>query len=69
VSDALAYTDLTTGPRGERVTAVERLSEIERRYGSASLVARALESASDALFAMVARTEERLAGRAAPRVE
>jgi hypothetical protein len=61
VTDALAYSDLTTGPAGERVTVAERLSEIERRYGSASLVVRALEAASDALSEMVARTEERLA--------
>jgi hypothetical protein len=63
VSDALGYCDLTTGPTGQRVTVVERLEEIERRYGSASLVARALEDASEALFAMVRRTETRLAGQ------
>ena len=44
VSDALAYSDLTTGPAGERVTVTERLGEIERRYGSTSLVVRALEN-------------------------
>jgi HD superfamily phosphodiesterase len=63
VSDALAYSDLTTGPRGERVTVAERLSEIERRYGSDSLVAHALNQASDSLFAMAARTERRLGRR------
>jgi hypothetical protein len=61
VSDALAYCDLTTGPMGERVTATERLNEIERRYGAGSLVVRALEDASEALFTMVRRTEARLA--------
>jgi HD superfamily phosphodiesterase len=61
VSDALAYSDLTTGPRGERVTVAERLGEIERRYGPDSLVARALNDASETLFAMAARTEGRLA--------
>ena len=60
VSDALAYSDLTTGPAGERVTVAERLAEIERRYGDGSLVVRALENASDTLVAMVARTEQRL---------
>jgi hypothetical protein len=63
VSDALAYCDLTTGPTGNRVTATERLNEIERRYGAGSLVVRALEDASDALFAMVRRTEARLGGQ------
>jgi hypothetical protein len=60
VTDALAYSDLTTGPAGERVTVDERLGEIERRYGRGSVVVRALEAASDALFAMVRHTEERL---------
>jgi hypothetical protein len=45
VTDALAYSDLTTGPAGERVSVAERLGEIERRYGRASTVVRALESA------------------------
>lgn len=61
VSDALAYSDLTTGPAGERVTPAERLAEIERRYGAASLVVRALANASDTLRGMVERTEQRLA--------
>jgi hypothetical protein len=62
VTDALAYSDLTTGPRGELVTVAERLGEIERRYGHTSPVVRALVRASDALSGMVARTEERLGG-------
>jgi HD domain len=61
VSAALAYSDLTTGPAGERVTPVERLAEIEHRYGRSSLVVRALANASGTLAAMVNRTEERLA--------
>jgi hypothetical protein len=66
VTDALAYSDLTTGPAGERVTVAERLGEIGRRYGSASLVVRALEAAADALREMVTRTEERLAMQSPP---
>src|SRR4051794_11988386 len=62
VSDALAYSDLTTGPTGERVTVTERLDEIERRYGTGSLVVRALEDASPTLESMIRRTEARLAG-------
>jgi len=69
VSDALAYSDLTTGPAGERVTVAERLAEIERRYGRASRVVRALESASGMLLAMVERTERRLAGQSAAPVD
>jgi hypothetical protein len=61
VSAALAYSDLTTGPWGERVTPAERLAEIERRYGRTSLVVRALSNASGTLAAMVGRTEQRLA--------
>ncbi|MGH2499792.1 MAG: HD domain-containing protein [Candidatus Limnocylindria bacterium] len=67
VTDALAYSDLTTGPVGERVTVAERLSEIERRYGPTSLVVRALERASDTLLGMMARTEARLAAHPGPR--
>jgi hypothetical protein len=62
VSDALAFSDLTTGPTGERVTVAERLGEIERRYGTGSLVVRALGDASPTLEAMVRRAEARLAG-------
>lgn len=60
VSGALTYSDLTTGPAGEPVSVAERLGEIERRYGPASLVVRALEQASDTILAMVERTEQRL---------
>jgi HD domain len=60
VSDALTYCDLTTGPTGECVTVAWRLKEIEQRYGSASVVAWALQQASFRLFAAVARTERRL---------
>jgi hypothetical protein len=68
VTDALAYSDLTTGPTGERVTVCERLGEIERRYGPRSLVVRALEQATDALLGMVARTEARLVAQPRSRV-
>jgi hypothetical protein len=61
VSDALAYSDLTTGPAGERVTPAQRLAEIERRYGRTSLVVLALENASETLATMVGRTERHIA--------
>jgi hypothetical protein len=63
VSDAPTYCDLTTGPAGEAVSVAERLGEIERRYGPASLVVRTLEQASQTLVGMVARTERRLLHR------
>jgi len=63
VSDALTYCDLTTGPEGEPVSVAERLGEIERRYGSASLVVRSLGQASETILAMVERTELRLLQR------
>jgi len=63
VSDALTYCDLTTGPTGELVTATERLSEIEKRYGEDSEVVRALRQASESLLATMDRMERRL-GRA-----
>lgn len=67
VSDALAYSDLTTGPDGQRVSVAERLGEIERRYGPSSLVVQALQAASGALHAMVLRTEQRLTAEGAAR--
>jgi hypothetical protein len=60
VTDALAYSDLTTGPTGECVTVAERLGEIERRYGPASLVVRALNAANESLCETIARVEARL---------
>ena len=60
VSDTLAYCDLTTGPQGQRFTAVERIRDIEQRYGAESIVARAVRAASADLLAMVERTERRL---------
>jgi hypothetical protein len=61
VTDALAYSDLTTGPAGQRVTAAERIAEIEARYGHESIVVRALTKASETLRGEVDRTEQRLA--------
>jgi hypothetical protein len=62
VSDALTYCDLTTGPRGQRITATERIRDMQERYGAESLVSRAVRAASADLLAMVERTERRLEG-------
>jgi hypothetical protein len=60
VTDTLTYCGLTTGPGGEGVTAVERIREIEQRYGAESVVVRAMQAASADLLAAVERTERRL---------
>jgi HD superfamily phosphodiesterase len=60
VADALTYCDLTTGPNGERISVASRLDEIKIRYGPTSLVARAINAATDTLGAAVARTEARM---------
>src|SRR5919198_2008904 len=49
VSDALTYCDLTTGPTGERVGALDRMGEVQRRYGEGVIVD-ALRAARPALL-------------------
>jgi hypothetical protein len=61
-ADALSYCDLTTDPAGQEVTPAARLAEIDSRYGGNSDVARGMEAAAAELAALVARTEDRLAG-------
>jgi hypothetical protein len=45
VSAALAYSDLTTGPSGQRMTPEQRLLNVEARYGEGSPVTRGLRAA------------------------
>ncbi len=45
----LTWADLTTGPTGLTVTLSERLGEVEERYGSGSVVVRALQAARSQL--------------------
>jgi hypothetical protein len=61
VSDALAYCDLTTGPRGQPMQLGERLEDIEARYGAPHVVVEALRHAFGDLKGMMERTEQRLA--------
>lgn len=63
VTDALLYADQTTGQRGERATAPERIAESLRRHGPDSANARAADRRTPYLLAAVARVEERLAAR------
>ena len=52
VTDAPAYSDLTTGTNRERVTVRERVDEIEPSYGDDSVVVTARRHAADYLGAM-----------------
>lgn len=60
VPDALWAADMTTGPGGERVEYPERLTEILRRYGTDSVVGRAMLQARPIIEAAIHRTNERL---------
>lgn len=61
VSEALWMADMTTGPRGEAVSYSDRLAEILSRYGSDSIVGRAMTRARPAIESAIERTERRLA--------
>ena len=60
LSDALAYCDLTTGPDGQPMTYLERLAEIDDRYGADHLVSRAVHAAAPELGEAVARIHAKL---------
>lgn len=60
VRDALWYCDQTTSPDGEQVSARERMTEIQRRYGPNHLVTQFITDAAPELLAAVERTEQRL---------
>jgi HD superfamily phosphodiesterase len=57
VSAALAYCDLTTGPNGRRMTAEQRLIDVEARYGVGSPVTRGLQAAWPELMQAVEEVE------------
>lgn len=58
-SDALWYSDMTTGPDGQDLTVDERLTEVRQRYGPDHIVTRFWARAEPALLAAVARVETR----------
>lgn len=60
-ADALTFADMTTGPAGRPVSAVERLGEILVRYPPDHVVHESITRATPALMATVARVEARLA--------
>lgn len=53
--DALCFCDITTGPTGQQVSAYERLSEIERRYGPGHVVTRFVGEAREEILLSVVR--------------
>jgi hypothetical protein len=58
--DALWWADMTTTPDGGVTTAVERVAEIQKRYGPDDLVSCFIRRAWDDLNAAVERTQGRL---------
>jgi hypothetical protein len=58
--DALWWADMTTTPDGGETTAVERVAEIQSRYGPDDLVSCFIRRAWDDLNTAVERTERRL---------
>lgn len=60
VADALWMADMTTGPKGEPVTYLDRLDEILRRYRPGTVVARAMMRAQPSIEAAIERTSRRL---------
>ncbi|ROO51576.1 HD domain-containing protein [Micromonospora sp. Llam0] len=60
-ADALWYADMTTGPDGHDVAVLDRLAEIEQRYGPDHLVTRFWVRARPTLLEAVGRTTDRLA--------
>jgi hypothetical protein len=58
--DALWWADMTTTPDGGETTAVERVAEIQTRYGPDDLVSCFIRRAWDDLNAAVERTQRRL---------
>ncbi len=59
-ADALWYCDMTIGPDGERLDALDRIAEIKARYGPGEVVTRFIGRAEPEIMAAVRRTEERL---------
>jgi putative nucleotidyltransferase with HDIG domain len=59
--ELLWYCDMTTGPRGERMSVEDRLAEVRQRYGSEAVVTRFVDRAADRLTTAVRLVESRLA--------
>jgi len=63
LSSVLTYCDITTSPDGELVTAGERLTEIQRRYGPGHLVSRSIQRATPMILRAVEQVQDRATTR------
>ncbi|GAB2986929.1 HD domain-containing protein [Amycolatopsis acidiphila] len=59
--DALWWADMTTGPDGETLTFIERMTEVRSRYGAEHAVSKAIDLSWSVRLGAVERTEARLA--------
>ena len=60
LADAMIYSDMTTGPDGQRLPADQRLAEILSRYGPDHVVSRSIKRSAPVLSAAVARVARQL---------
>lgn len=60
-AEALTYADLTTGPEGSPVSALERVMEILVRYPPNHVVHQSIQDARPELLEIAARVDTRLA--------
>lgn len=67
--DALTYADLTTGPDGSALAAVERLVEILLRYPPDHVVHQSIDKAQRELLATAERVTERMSWNWGPQVD
>jgi HD superfamily phosphodiesterase len=61
-AEALTYADLTTGPEGSPISALERVLEILVRYPPDHVVHESIQHARPELLEIAARVDARLAG-------
>ncbi|MGJ7440530.1 HD domain-containing protein [Aquipuribacter sp. MA13-6] len=66
LADALTFSDLTSGPLGERVDPGPRFAEVVDRHGPGSIVARSRAEARVELYAAVVRTLRRVSAARPP---
>jgi HD domain len=67
LSDALIYSDMTTGPDGQHLPVEQRLTDIRARYSPGDPVGRAITRSAPQLTSAVARVTRKLADSGATR--
>ncbi|GAA0264730.1 HD domain-containing protein [Cryptosporangium japonicum] len=60
LAEALIYCDMTIGPAGERLDVLDRIAEIDSRYGTNHIVSRSIHRASPLLVSAVRTVARRL---------